>query len=296
MTIEASGQDQWAAWLLERRFGGDEAQHRATLDMLYPIRDQVLEHAEIREGDTVLDVGAGDGLIAFGALSLVGEHGTVIFSDISQDLLDVSCSLAEQMDVLDRVEFLRAPADDLSAVPDASVDVVTTRSVLIYVDRKREAFREFFRVLRPGGRLSIFEPINRFGFPEPPGQLFGYDVTPIEAIAAKVRAIYHRAHPTETDSMLNFDERDLLALAEDAGFGDIHLTYQADIGPNPFSVTWGTFLKTSFNPRAPTLEEAMRESLTPAKAEEFEDYLRPLMDAGPGTFRGATAYLWATKR
>lgn len=152
------------------------------------------------------------------------------------------------------------------------------------------------RIAKGDSRLSIFEPINRFGFPEPPGQLFGYDVTPIEVIAEKVRAVYDRVHPPDTDSMLNFDERDLLALAQEAGFREIHLAYQADIGPNPFALTWDTFLKTSFNPRAPTLEEAMRESLTPGEAEAFEGYLRPLMDAGPGTLRGATAYLWATKR
>lgn len=296
MTAEAAGQDQWAAWLLERRFGGDATQQRAVLDQLYPIRDQVLRHAAIRDGDVVLDVGAGDGLIAFGALSLVGAHGIVIFSDISQDLLDVSRSLAAQMDVLDRCQFLHAPAEDLSALAAASVDVVTTRSVLIYVDDKRAALREFFRVLSAGGRLSTFEPINRFGFPEPPGQLFGYDVTPIESIAEKVRAVYHRVHPSDTDSMLNFDERDLVADAEAAGFDEIHLEYQADIGPNSLALPWETFVHTSFNPKAPTLEEAMGESLTPDEAERFQAYLRPLMDAAPGTFRSATAYLWATKR
>jgi arsenite methyltransferase len=49
---------------------------------------------------------------------------------------------------------------------------VTTRSVLIYVEDRRAAFAEFFRVLRLGGRLSIFEPINRFALPH---HLFGYD-------------------------------------------------------------------------------------------------------------------------
>jgi ubiquinone/menaquinone biosynthesis C-methylase UbiE len=46
--------------------------------------------------------------------------------------------------------------------PSASVDVVTTRSVLIYVKDRARAFAEFARVLRPGGRTSLYEPINRF--------------------------------------------------------------------------------------------------------------------------------------
>jgi len=62
--------------------------------------------------------------------------------------------------VLGRCEFVHASAEDLSVLEDASVDVVTTRSVLIYVPDKRRTFEEFHRVLKPGGRLSIFEPIN----------------------------------------------------------------------------------------------------------------------------------------
>jgi arsenite methyltransferase len=114
---------------------------------------KMLKNAAIENGETLLDVGAEDGLVAFGALELVGEDGRVVFSDISRDLRAHSRNLAERSDVLERYDFSLAPADDLSALQDASVDVVTTRSVLIYVDDKRRAFEEFFRVLKPGGRL-----------------------------------------------------------------------------------------------------------------------------------------------
>jgi len=69
-------------------------------------------------------------------------------------------------DLLQRVGD-RASADQLDAIEDASVDVVTARSVLIYLDDKQPAFTEMFRVLKPGGRISLFEPINRFGSPGP---------------------------------------------------------------------------------------------------------------------------------
>lgn len=55
------------------------------------------------------------------------------------------------------MSFVRVAAEDLSTIADA---VVTTRSVLIYVDDKAAAFRAFHRVLKAGGRLSIFEPIT----------------------------------------------------------------------------------------------------------------------------------------
>jgi hypothetical protein len=55
----------------------------------------------------------------------------------------------------------------------------------------------------------------------------GYDVTPIADLAQKVEAVFLRLQPPETDPMTDFDERDLFALAEQAGFHEIHLELQA---------------------------------------------------------------------
>jgi arsenite methyltransferase len=198
--------DTWPQWLLHRRHGGDPQRLKATLEYLYPVRDRVLANARLRENGILLDVGCGDGLIAFGALQR-HSGSRVIFSDISQDLLDHTASLARQMQVADRCEFLCASADELSAVQDASVDAVTTRSVLIYVAQKQQAIHEFCRVLKPGGRLSLFEPINRFGEPQPGNMFWGFDATPIMEIAAKIKAVYQRLQPLDSDPMMNFDER-----------------------------------------------------------------------------------------
>jgi len=296
--------DQWAEWLLERRFGGDPGQREKYLGILIPWRDRLLENAAVKPGETLLDVGAGDGLIAFGALDLVGEDGRIIFSDISQDLLDHARSLAGEMGVADRCEFLLAPADDLSVLDGASVDIVATRSVLIYVEDKRRAFEEFFRVLKPGGRISLFESINRFNtvaWSAESGTYLGYDVLPIQDLAVRVQAIYKRIRPRDTDPMLNFDERDLLAHAEEAGFEEIHLEYQADItrGNRHFSgegPDWELLLKGSGNPKIPTLEEAMNEALTPKELERFTTHLRPLVERNESKGMSAIAYLWAVKQ
>lgn len=132
-------QDKWAQWLLHKRHGGDNEVQKTQLAFLEEIRDKVLQNAKIVEGNTVLDIGTGDGLIAFGALDKVGKQGKVIFSDISQDLLDHCRSLSEEIGVIDHCQFLDASADNLARCGDASVDVVTTRSVLIYIEEKQSA-------------------------------------------------------------------------------------------------------------------------------------------------------------
>ena len=254
----------------------------------------MLDGAALKAGDVVLDVGCGDGLIGFGALDRVGPSGRVIFSDVSANLVERCRGTAEQLAVVDRCRFIVNSADDLHDVSDSSVDVATTRSVLIYVDRKDRAFAEFFRVLRPCGRISIGEPINRFSYPEPRGRFLGYDVMPIVEIVDSLEAFFDREERPKINAMMDFDERDLVSLAERTGFGNIHLDLQADIkAPHPQE--WTRFVQSAGNPLSPTLEEAMKASLTPGERDRFTTHLRPLVESGTGAQRRAFAYLTAEK-
>jgi len=221
--------DRWAEWLAERRYGGDPERRRRGIEELTQWRDSVLDNARLSEGETLLDVGCGEGLIGFGALAR--GAGTVIFSDISLDLLDFCREAATALGVLDRCRFVRASADDLAALRSDSVDVVTTRSVLIYVADKESAFNEFARVLRSGGRISLFEPMNRFA-KRAADTRGGYDLSPVPDIARKIGEVYDAIQPPDTDPMLNFDERDLVDLAERTGFFPIHLQLEAEIRPS----------------------------------------------------------------
>ncbi len=100
--------DIWAEWLLRRGTAGDK---EGWVNFLRPVRDRVLGNAQLSGGETLLDVGAGDGLIAFGALERMGEEGRVILSDVSQDLLDHSRSLAEEKGVAGRWPIPARPRD-----------------------------------------------------------------------------------------------------------------------------------------------------------------------------------------
>jgi arsenite methyltransferase len=289
------GRDKWAEWLLHRRDGGDPEQREKALEYLLPIRDRVLENARISSGDVLLDVGAGDGLIAFGALDRVGVDGRVLFSDVSADLLRHAESVATDLGCRDRVSFVEARAEDLSPVPDGTVDVVTTRSVLIYVEDKARAFREFERVLRPGGRMSIFEPINSY-FPETPDEFWGFESRPVRDLVARVLEYEGWTESAyENDPMMNFAEKDLLRYSERAGFREVHVELLVDVQPGTWVVDWDRLLNTSPNPNAHTVGEALRGALTEEELARFERHIRPLADAGRATKQSAFAYLYAVK-
>jgi len=287
--------DRWHRWLLDVRHGGDPEYREQILAALAPVRDEVLDRAGLQPGEALLDVGTGDGLIAFGALARLGPDGRVIFSDVSQDLLDHCHAIAAEAGELPRCEFVLAPADDLSAIPDASVDVVTSRSVLIYVPNKAAAFAEFRRVLRPGGRISLCEPINVLMHDCSPHLFYGYDVSPVADIAAKVNAKFAAIQPRGSDPMVDFDDRDLVRLAEHAGFGDVRLDLRVTVTARRPPVPWDRLLRQSGNPNLPPLGDLLQAVLTPAQLAEFAAHLRPLVETGRGERRVAVAYLTASE-
>lgn len=286
--------DKWAEWLLHRRDGDDDEQRRQALSYLVPVRDRVLDNARIAPGEVLLDVGAGDGLIAFGAVGRVQPGGRVIFSDISEDLIDHARAAAEDLGFANQISFLACSAEDLSAIESASVDVVTTRSVLIYVTDKAKAFVEFARVLRPGGRLSIFEPIINY-FPVSADEFWGYEAKPVSDLVRKVYEYEGWTASNADDPMVNFTDKDLVRYAEEAGFAEIGLELKVEVKPSTWVVDWDRLLHTSPNPNAHTLGEALEGALTTDERERLAAHLRPLADAGRAVWRSAEAYLTASK-
>jgi arsenite methyltransferase len=281
--------DCWADWVLARREGGSGG----GLSHLAGVRDAVLDAAGLAPGQVIVDVGCGDGLIGLAALDRVGEHGHVVFADVSERLLDACRAEAAARGLDTRASFVQASADELDGIDSGSIDAVTTRSVLIYVAEKARAFEAFRRVLGDGGRLSIWEPINAHGFPEPDGYVNGYDLSPVAELAKRVQSVYLDAQPPERDPMLGFDEHDLLRWAEAAGFERLRLRMDLE-DRRPARVTdWDGFLDSAPNPRAPTWREAISEALTAAEAERFAACLRPLAEAGEGRWRHAAAHLTA---
>jgi L-amino acid N-acyltransferase YncA/2-polyprenyl-3-methyl-5-hydroxy-6-metoxy-1,4-benzoquinol methylase len=109
--------------------------------------------AELKPGETVLDLGSGGGLDVLLSARRVGPEGWAIGLDMTDDMLTLARRHAEQAGVTN-VEFLKGTIEQIP-LPDASVDVVISNCVIALSPDKPAVFGEIARVLRPGGRLGI---------------------------------------------------------------------------------------------------------------------------------------------
>jgi arsenite methyltransferase len=129
-------------------------------ELPYGARDWALgvgnpvRYAFLQPGETVLDVGSGGGIDTILAAKRVGATGKAIGLDMVEAMLDRARENAAEAGVDDRTEFLLGEMEQIP-LPDASVDVVISNGVLNLSARKSRALAEIFRVLRPGGRISL---------------------------------------------------------------------------------------------------------------------------------------------
>lgn len=109
--------------------------------------------ADLKEGETVLDVGCGAGLDAFLAARKVGQNGKVIGVDMTADMIEKAKNNAGKNNYKN-VDFKIGEIENLP-IYDDNVDVVISNCVINHCPDKLAAFKEIFRVLKPGGRMLI---------------------------------------------------------------------------------------------------------------------------------------------
>lgn len=115
------------------------------------------ERADLKPGETVLDLGSGAGLDSIIAGWRVGPTGRVIGLDMNPAMCSKAQAHAEAAGTA--MECREGRMEEIP-LPDASVDVVLSNGVINLSFRKRQVIRELYRILRPGGRVSITDIVS----------------------------------------------------------------------------------------------------------------------------------------
>ena len=157
--------------------------------------------ADLRPGETVLDLGSGGGLDVLLSARRVGPTGTAYGLDASPDMLALAGANAAQAG-LTNVRFLHGHIEDIP-LPDAHIDVIISNCVVNLSADKARVLAEAFRVLRPGGRLGIS------------------DVTADEGLDAGQLAEAEQRVGCTSGALTQPEYRDLLTAA---GFADISIS------------------------------------------------------------------------
>ncbi|EKF86204.1 arsenite methyltransferase [Methanobacterium formicicum] len=120
--------------------------------------------AEIKKGETVLDLGSGGGIDVFLAANKVGDAGKVIGVDMTQEMVKTATQNAEAGGY-DNVEFKLGEIENLP-IEDNSIDVIISNCVINLTPNKSVAFKEVFRVLKDGGRILISDIVTEGELPD----------------------------------------------------------------------------------------------------------------------------------
>jgi arsenite methyltransferase len=122
------------------------------------------EHAGIKKGDVVVDLGSGAGNDVFVARAIVGDGGKVIGIDMTQEMIDKANRNNEKLGFRN-VEFRLGEIESMP-VSDGAADVVVSNCVLNLVPSKQKAFAEIYRILKPGGHFCVSDIVIRGELPE----------------------------------------------------------------------------------------------------------------------------------
>jgi arsenite methyltransferase len=264
----SSNEDIWSEWLKKGRFGSDPKFQEQALQQYRKLASNIINKAQIFESATILDIGAGDGLVGLAALEKLGHSGRLILNDISEAALSIPKEIVNRnKSSHSRIEFLVSSVEDLSGLKSDSIDRVVARAVFLYVNNKQKAFDEVFRVLKNEGIAVILEPINQRMIEFRNNLFRGYrlDIEPLLSIQDLLKKVIDETSKhvnTFQSTLIGYNEHDLVHMSLKSGFNLIQMEYCLNRSSEATYSSWEFFFDTAPNPKAQTLHQIMEKVLT----------------------------------
>jgi len=256
-----SEQDVAAYW---DRAGKVWVEQQAMLDRMYaPIAQAVVEAADLRAGEAVLDVGCGSGATTFAAAWRVGPQGRAVGVDISPALLELARRRAGE-DGLEGVAFLQADAQAHVFAPE--FDAIVSRFGVMFFPDPVAAFANLRTALKPGGRLVF----ACWRGPEDNA----ISTVPLEAAAPFLPTV--PKFEKDAPGRFGFADPDRVrTILEESGWRDVAIAPLDD--PTPVSAEELLTMSLRVGPLNPILAgqgEAVRETVRAAVTAALEPYVK----------------------
>ena len=264
----------WSSW-------SKDAGHVPKIPPPRPI-EEILDKAGLKEGQTVLDVGAGIGWVAIPAAHRLNSNGKVIALEPAEDSRTELLRYAQESDVGNFITVVDGQAEDIP-LDSESVDVVLTNSVLIYVLNKEKAITEFCRILRPNGTLVCSEPLNRYGYLRSEGFYHSEYLQGLGKLGERISELIREHTETYCKEMIDFTEHDLLRMCWKVGFRDVSVEGDRSVrrhtlkGDNPLEAIGWDYRGSATQP---TPHEYLAQHLSLQELEEFCSYVKDLFQRG----------------
>lgn len=276
---------------MQTRFAGLTPQlQQQTMQWLQIVGDIIINSADIQNGQTVIDIGTGTGLLAFKALEKLQGTGLVIFSDKFKDCLESCEEFLKNSEMPKNYKMLNSAAEQID-LPTESVDRAIMRSVLVHIVEKQPAIDEIARVLKTGGKFSFFEPIissnTRYWQLVEPKNIRNFEA---------FKDAENDFMTKKTDSLCNFDENTIAENLDKAGFSD------GNININEVKskyVVQGSMIQQWFNsppsPDQPTIKQRYLNYFSEEEVNGFMEDLRRDLTGKEITVVTRAIYASATK-
>lgn len=251
--------NQSTDWEFEQ--GSPEAYEELFVPVIFsPWAERLIDRATIKEGDHVLDIACGTGIVARLAAPLTGEGGSVVGVDTDEGMLAVATAAAKEEGRT--IEWREGDATDLPFAA-TEFDIVLCQQGLPFFDEPHSALQEMRRVVAQNGRvlLNVGRPLEY----QPGWDVLADALT--NTIGDKWGTMMHGPFPA-------WDQIDLKQMAQDAGFVDVSVTI--DIGSVRFpSAEEFIRRQAATSPLGHPIEDApkaVRNGLIQQVADELEEY------------------------